>query len=80
MFRFLHPPSLSDIGGDLATGKGGCLISFPFACLPEKQVNFSQFEFCRENKGVPFPEPVTVAIMVIVGSGYFSAFELNVLI
>lgn len=78
---FLHPTSLSGVGADLSTDKGGCLLSFPFACLPKKWLNFSQFEFYWESeKDIPFPEPVTVAIMVIVGSGYFSPFELNVLI
>lgn len=78
---FLRPPSLSGIGADLPTDKGDSLISFPFVCLPKKWVNFSQFEFYWESKkGIPFPEPVTMAIMVIVSSGYFSPFELNVLI
>lgn len=78
---FLHPPSLYGIDADLSTDKGSCLIAFSFACLSKKWVNFSQFEFSWEcKKDIPFPEPVTKAIIVTVGSGYFSLFEINVLI
>lgn len=65
----------------ISTDKGSCLITFPLAYLPKKWVNFSQLEFHWEsNKDFPFPEPATEAIIVIVGSGYFSLFELNALI
>lgn len=64
---FLYPPSLSGVGADLSRDK-----SFPFACLPKKWVNASEFEFCWECKNISFRTPVIIAVMVIVGSDYFS--------